>query len=122
MRTPYDFHLDKKTRFLPDIAYEPQPEEMIGSINAMMCSLAVNGGKSLNEARDSAVIAMCGKSYTYNQAIDMLRARAVSVGYQLDAGTGEKKVEAIGLLNDDATWEYHGCVSDRLIETINQLR
>lgn len=106
MRTPYDFHLDKKTRFLPRITQPMPSEEMVEAINLMMASVASSTGQTLESVRNTSTVGVAGKHYPCSQAIDMVRSREISIGYRLDVGIGPAKITDVGLRNDDGKWLY----------------
>lgn len=106
MRTPYDFHLDKKTRFLPQITQPMPSEEVIEAINLMLASVASNTGQTLESVKNTSTVGVAGKYYPCSKAIDMLGSREISIGYRLDVGTGAAKITDVGLRNDDGKWQY----------------
>lgn len=106
MRTPYDFHLDKKTRFLPQITQPMPSEEVIEAINLMLASVASNTGQSVESVRNTSTVGVDGKYYPCNQAIDMVRACEISIGYRMNAGTGAAKITDVGLRNYAGEWRY----------------
>ncbi|MFT2798764.1 hypothetical protein [Serratia sp. N21D137] len=106
MRTPYDFHLDKKTRFLPRITQPMPSEEVIEAISLMLASVANNTRQTLESVKNTSTVGVAGKHYPCNRAIDMVRSREISIGYRLDVGTGPAKITDVGLRNDDGKWQY----------------
>lgn len=106
MHTPYDFHLDKKTRFLPKVLQPLSAEEMIEAISVIAASIASNTGQSLDRMMRSSTVGVAGKYYPCSQAIDMLRSREISIGYRMDVGTGNAEIANVGLRNDDGKWRY----------------